>query len=130
MKEYNKALFEKFNPIPLGSRVILIKDVIVNDKMNTGYTSIAHCLKKGAMATVKEVDYRKNGFVYDIILDKETWLDRQGVEHDILDKGHVCLSEEFLAIIWHEPLTAKEVNIKYNIILRKCPCCGGEYLYN
>ena len=70
MKEYYKGCM-KAAKFKKGSRVKLKEDYTGKD---TGWQHCKHFLKKGALATVKEADYRDGKYIYSIMFDNESWL--------------------------------------------------------
>ena len=70
MKDYYKGCM-KAAKFKKGSRVKLKEDYTGKD---TGWQHCKHFMKKGALATVKEADYRDGKYIYSIMFDNESWL--------------------------------------------------------
>lgn len=82
MRYYAEALFER-GPFKPGDRVRLLVTPEINEKTSWGWLGAKHFLVKGALGTVKHVDYSKGHFRADVIMDDESHLDRDGVKHMI-----------------------------------------------
>ena len=96
INEYINVLFDRFAPFKVGDRVELIKTPIINEKESWGWLSSKHFLVKGALATVKDVDYEDGKFIVDVIFDEESWIDDKGKKRKIenKDKHTYCISEK------------------------------------
>lgn len=86
---YIDGLFS-FAKFKVGDSVCLRKNV---DPIPCGWTGCAHFLVRDEPATIKGIDYRKNGFCYEIEFRNETWVDSKGKEQPVSQK-HVFLFGE------------------------------------
>ena len=99
--EYIKGLFDhaKFK---VGDRVKLNSawtHHVGNNGISSSWDSCKHFLIEGATATVKTVDFYPKGFVYDIMFDVETWIDKWAkppIEREVTDKHLFAFHEKFL----------------------------------
>ena len=80
LREYAEGLFTRA-PFQVGDRVRLTKTPEITEKKAWGWLGGKHFLVKGAMATVKHVDFWDGHFNAMLIFDDESWIDYQGVEH-------------------------------------------------
>lgn len=94
VEEYVDALFGKYAPFHEGDRVAITK---APETAGTAWKGLEHILCIGALATVDNVDYYGGSFVADIVLDKETWIGQEGVEHPIENKHTFRFQEQSLA---------------------------------
>ena len=69
-----------------GERVELKEDFT----NTTGWDAFKHFMLKGAVATIKSVDYYKGKYRYEIEFDNETWTDHHGNKR-VPDRKHCFL---------------------------------------
>jgi len=79
------SLFERFCPYEVGDRVELLKDVPCD---GSGWYTCRHFLIRGAKATVHSRGYSDGNFTFDVIFDKESWIDDSGEVHPIETNKH------------------------------------------
>jgi hypothetical protein len=91
LETYVNALFTKFAPFKAGDRVEL---TVAPKTEGTGWYHCRHFLIPGAVGTVVSVVYYKwrniysgwEGFVAGVVFDRETWIDKDGVERPVQEK--------------------------------------------
>lgn len=69
-------MFSRFCPFKAGDRVRLTKTPVIEE--GSGWHGSRHFLVEGAIATVRQCDWRKGRFVFDLEFDDESWLDEKG----------------------------------------------------
>jgi len=79
-EEYRAGLLSR-SPLQVKDRAILIETPVINDKESWGWLGAKHFLIKGAMATVKEVDFYKGKFIFGLKFDDDSWIDQDNVVH-------------------------------------------------
>lgn len=66
-----KYLMDRFAPFKVGDRVMLKEQPM---PMPSGWSGSAHFLKRGALATVREIECGSKGFTVQVIFDDESWI--------------------------------------------------------
>lgn len=92
MTEYYEGCI-KAAKFKIGDRVEL------KETVTDGWNSRNHFMTAGAKATIKDVDYYKGKYRYDIMFDKETWIKDWGPdkgEVDVVDKHVFCFGQKLL----------------------------------
>jgi hypothetical protein len=132
-----KDLFERFAPCKIGDRVELTKTPDINPKDSWGWMDSKHFLIKGAVGTVKEVDFYHKKFKIGIEFDNETWKNTQTDEKKPVERKHIyTFSEDFVKIQgnvdpWIEDNNAKvaldmvkkerdNLALNYNNLFKEC----------
>jgi hypothetical protein len=91
------TLLTQYVPFKTGARVELREVPASAVKEKSGWWHCRHFLIPGNGATVQHVSCGSDGFVrYDIVFDRETWIDREGKEQPILTKHVFSLFEKEL----------------------------------
>jgi hypothetical protein len=90
-----KTFIETEARFKVGDRVELAITPEINERDSWGWMCSKHFLVEGAIATVREIDYRGD-FGYSIVFDNESWKDRDGVIHPTKDKHTYYFAEEKL----------------------------------
>lgn len=89
-------MFERFCPFKVGDRVRLVRDWTDPRGDSPGWHHHMHTLVRDNVAVVKGRDFRNGKFIFDLLFDKETWVDKDGVEHPVSKKGTFCFREDWL----------------------------------
>jgi hypothetical protein len=90
LREYRAGLMGMC-PYQPGDRVILARPPKITPEESWGWMSSKHFLVKGAVGTVKEIDWSggKNGhYSCAVDFDDESWIDRKGVAQPIPPERH------------------------------------------
>ena len=74
---YVEALFT-FSKFEIGENVALAKKFPITAKESWGWLAYKHLFAKGALATVRDVDYYNNSFQYSIVFKEKSWIDSNG----------------------------------------------------
>lgn len=93
---YAELLFDRFAPFKPGWRVALVASPKNCNDEDDGWYSCRHFLVPGATGTVESIDAGKDGFWVCVVFDRETWIDREGVEQPVTQKHTFCLHESML----------------------------------
>ena len=97
LETYIEGLFS-YSKFKIGDRVKLIKTV---DPLPYGWSSRGHFLIEGAVATVMDLDFNKDGFAYWISFENDSWIKSDGSIHLYKpeDRGRYHFKEADLAFI-------------------------------
>ena len=90
MVTYADMLFNRYAPFKIGDRVTICKA----PNCDNDWRHHAQDLVVGAKATVRSIDVYKGRWRIDVMLDEETWIDREGVRRPVSQKHTFCLHEE------------------------------------
>lgn len=91
LKNQNKMLFERFCPFKMGERVQLKKTPNIPE--DSGWYGSRHFLKKGSIATIRNIDTSELFFVFGLVFDKESYFDSEGKEHLAVNKHRYTFPE-------------------------------------
>lgn len=93
LEGYAKTLFDRFALFKAADRVKLARTPEITEKVNWGWLSVKHLMVKGATGTVQDVDCVEGRFCFYITLDKNTWIDSDGIERPSGNQGLFCFWE-------------------------------------
>jgi hypothetical protein len=93
VQEYIDGLFAR-SPFHPGDRVVLIHAPAMTP--GHGWYPSRHFLVAGALGTVQTIDYTRGHFVADVVFDKETYKDLDGVEHPVATQHTYEIDERSL----------------------------------
>ena len=82
MRAYAEGLFERA-PFKPGDRVRLTATPEISSEVRWGWLGAKHFMVKGALATVREVDFSRGQFEAYLHMDDETWIDSEGVHRPV-----------------------------------------------
>lgn len=89
------ALATRYAPFKVRDRVELVSPPIVD--AGSGWWWCRHFLVPGNIATVVQVRCDALGFLqFDVVFDRETWIDRNGHEQSVETRHSFCFSERSL----------------------------------
>jgi len=88
------SLFDRFCPYKVGDRVQLKETPDI--PKGSGWYGSRHFLIKGAIATVKALEYRDDLFCFGLEFDDETWIDMHGEVKPVSAKHLFYLSENWI----------------------------------
>lgn len=80
IQEYIDGLFAR-SPFQPGDRVVLVVSPTLDQ--SHGWYHRRHFLIAGAIGTVQTIDYTQGHFSAEVVFDKETYKDSNGVEHPV-----------------------------------------------
>ena len=93
--QHEKDLF-KYAKFKVDDRVKLRKTMKFDN--DHGWKHCEHFMKRGVRATIAAIDYDTE-FTYDIIFDKETWMDHEGNVEDVGSRHTFHFSETSLKVL-------------------------------
>lgn len=94
-EEYKVGLFERA-PAQKGDRIVLCDTPVINEKEAYGWLHAKHFLIKGAKATVHEVEFYNNKFMFALKFDDDSYIDIDGVKTMTKDKGLYYFPERYI----------------------------------
>ena len=93
IREYIDGLFAR-SPFQPGDRVVLVAPPMLDP--GHGWYCCRHFLIAGAIGTVKAIDYTQGRFSADVVFEKETYKDSNGVEHHVAAQHTYVFDERSL----------------------------------
>jgi hypothetical protein len=86
-------MFDRFCPFQIGEKVILSK--AIDFTKAPSWESSRHFLIEGAIAIIKERDFRNKLFVFGVEFEEDSWIDTEGDIHQYKpeDRHLFCISE-------------------------------------
>lgn len=102
---YATALFERFCPFKVGDKVKLTRTPEITETKAWGWMGSKHFLVKGAVATVREIDYRSesNCFEYWLEFDNDSFINSITKEVvPIVARKLFVFLEKDVEVAWHD----------------------------
>lgn len=98
LSSYNE-MFSRFCPFKVGDRIRLTKTPVI--EQGSGWYGSRHFLVEGAIATVRNCDWHKGKFVFNLEFDDESWVDSEGRIYPIApERRHMfSFGEDWIAAI-------------------------------
>lgn len=93
---YVNALFGKYAPLHEGDRVELIRAPEIGAESRWQYSK--HFLVPGNPGIVRTVDYYDNQFYADVIFDRESWIDKDGIERPAENRHYYRIEADILKL--------------------------------
>jgi hypothetical protein len=93
IRDYIDGLFAR-SPFQPGDRVVLVVAPMLDS--GHGWYHCRHFLIVGAIGTVQTIDYTQGRFSADVVFEKETYKDSNGVEHPVACQHTYAFDERSL----------------------------------
>ena len=93
-------LLTRFCPFKIGDSVVLTTTPEINEHTRWGWLCAKHFLREGASGVIAAVDCDREGLIFDVLMDNQTWL-QDGVEKPVDQPRLYRFREEFLSK--HQP---------------------------
>jgi len=97
LMECREELFKRCCPFQIGDEVELIVDLKI--EKSSGWYSCRHFLIVNAKATVREVDFYRGGFKFELEFYNESFIDFHGDEHPIINRHIFVFDENKLRLV-------------------------------
>jgi len=90
---YAEGLFT-YSKFKLGDMVRLNFTPVITEDHAEGWLGSKHFLKKGCRGIIESVDYDYDGFTYQFVPFKQTWIDNEGKKHKVGNQHSFGFSEK------------------------------------